>query len=103
MPTLPADDQGAADRGTGGALVGIAYANNGVEAQMIQGLLENGGIPSLLKPAGLDGSQGSFIGIRPGYGGGPQRVLVHADRAEQARSLLAETLVEDEEELAPEI
>jgi hypothetical protein len=29
--------------------------------------------------------------------------MVHANRAEQARALLAETLVEDEEEAAPEI
>jgi hypothetical protein len=43
--------------GAGGELVGVAYANDRVEAEMIRGLLENGGIPSLLQPVGLDGPQ----------------------------------------------
>ena len=72
---------------------------------MIHGLLENAGIPSLLQRAGLnvDGPQLGFGLATSGFGGGPQRVMVHANRAEQARALLAETLVEDEEEAWPEI
>lgn len=38
-----------------------------------------------------------------GFGGGPQRVMVHANRAEQARALLAETLVEGGEATLPEV
>jgi len=66
---------------------------------MIQGLLEGAGIPSLLRQVGLsvDGPRLGF-GHLPGFEGGPQRVMVHANRAEQARILLAETLVEDEYE-----
>ena len=64
---------------------------------MIHGLLENAGIPSLLEQAGLnvDGPQLGFGLLPRGFGGGPQRVLVHANRAERARALLGETLVED--------
>lgn len=66
---------------------------------MINGLLENAGIPSLLEQEGLsvDGPQLGFGLATRGFGGGPQRVMVHADRAAEARVLLAETLVEDEE------
>ena len=67
---------------------------------MIQGLLESAGIPSLLQQVGLnvDGPQLGFGLLQRGFGGGPQRVMVHANRAEQARALLTETLVEDERE-----
>jgi hypothetical protein len=88
-----------------GELVGVAYAKEWVEAEMIHGLLENAGIPSLLRPVGLnvDGPQ-LGVGLLPhGFGGGPQRVMVHANRAEQARALLAETLVEGEDETWSEI
>jgi hypothetical protein len=66
---------------------------------MIHGLLENAGIPSLLQQVGLnvDGPQLGFGLATRGFGGGPQRVMVHAHRAEEARALLAETLVEDGE------
>ena len=37
-----------------------------------------------------------------GFGGGPQRVFVHAARAQQARSLLAETLIESDDGGLPE-
>jgi hypothetical protein len=72
---------------------------------MIHGLLENAGIPSLLQQTGLnvDGPQLGFGLLPRGFGGGPQQVMVHANRAEQARALLAETLVEDGEEAPPEI
>ena len=72
---------------------------------MIHGLLENAGIPSLLQQVGLsvDGPQLGFGLATRGFGGGPQRVMVHANRAEQASALLAETLVEDEEAATPEI
>jgi hypothetical protein len=91
--------------GPRGELVGVAFARDRIEGEMIHGLLENAGIPSLLEQVGLnvDGPQLGFGLATRGFGGGPQRVMVHANRAEQARALLAETLVEDEEEAWPEV
>jgi hypothetical protein len=88
----------------GDELVQVAYANDPVEAEMIQGLLGGADIPSLLQPAGLNGAQVlSLAGLRPGYGGGTQRVMVRASQAGKAAALLAETMVEDEEASWPEI
>jgi hypothetical protein len=88
-----------------GELVGVAFAKDWVEGEMIHGLLENAGIPSLLQEVGLnvDGPQLGFGLLPRGFGGGPQRVMVHANRAEQARALLAKTLVEDGEEAWAEV
>jgi len=81
-----------------GELVEVAYAKDPAEAGMIQGLLENGGIPSVLQALGIDGPQLGFgVLVR-----NPQRVMVHANQAEKARALLAEALVEDEQEAWPE-
>jgi putative signal transducing protein len=91
--------------GTGGELVSVAYAEDWVQAEMIQGLLQNGDIPCLLQPAGMtvDGPGLGVSGVLSrGFGGGPQRVMVHANRGEEARALLAETLVEDDESSWPE-
>jgi hypothetical protein len=88
-----------------GELVKVAFAGDRIEGEMIHGLLENAGIPSLLEQEGLnvDGPQLGFGLATRGFGGGPQRVMVHANRAEQARVLLAETRVEDEEGALPEV
>jgi hypothetical protein len=90
---------------SGDELVKVAFARDRVEAELIHGLLENAGIPSLLEQAGLnvDGPQLGFGLANRGFGGGPQRVMVHAARAEQARTLLTETMVEDEEQTWPEV
>lgn len=81
-----------------GELVEVAYAKDPTEAGMLQGLLENRGIPSALQARGIDGPQLGF-GV---LAGSPQRVMVHANQAEKARALLAETLVEDEQAAWPE-
>jgi hypothetical protein len=83
-----------------GELVGVAFARDRIEGELIHGLLENAGIPSLLQQQGLsvDGPQLGFGLATRGFGGGSQRVMVHAHRAEEARALLAETRVEDGEE-----
>jgi hypothetical protein len=88
-----------------GDLVGIAFAKDQIEGQMIHGLLESAGIHSLLQQVGLnvDGPQLGFGLATRGFGGGPQRVMVHANQAERARALLAETLVEDGGEARPEV
>jgi hypothetical protein len=97
--------RGEDDGGAGGELVAVAFARDRIEGEMIHGLLENAGIPSLLEQAGLnvDGPQLGFGLATRGFGGGSQRVMVHANRAERASALLAETLVADGEETSPEI
>lgn len=84
----------------GRELVGVAFAKDRIEGDLIHGLLENAGIPSLLQQEGLgvDGPQLGFGLATRGFGGGPQRVMVHAHRAQEARALLAETLVDGGEE-----
>lgn len=58
-------------------LVGVAYANDRVEAEMIQGLLESAGVPSVLQPAGVDGPSLGIGWLNPGWevstGHGPVR------------------------------
>lgn len=76
-------------------LVGVAFANDLFEAEMIRELLNGAGIPSVLQQVGVDGALLGF-GL-PSPGGTSQRVMVRADQAEAARTLLAETLVQGEE------
>jgi hypothetical protein len=101
---IPPDDRGPAFADVGGErLVEVAYAANAAEGEMIQGLLLNEEIPSILQPVGLAGPQVGIGAFRSGWTGGSRRVMVHAGRAEEARTLLAETMVEDEEAAQPEI
>jgi hypothetical protein len=79
-----------------GELVQVAYADDPLEAEMIRGLLESGGIPALMGPRGMDGPMYGYGSLRPGFDGGGRRVMVGASRAEEARALLAKTLDENE-------
>lgn len=79
-----------------GELVQVAYADDPLEAEMIRGLLESGGIPALMGPRGMDGPMYGYGSLRPGFDGGMRRVMVGASRAEEARALLAKTLDESE-------
>jgi Putative prokaryotic signal transducing protein len=79
-----------------GELVGVAHANDRVEAEMIQGLLEGAGIPSFLQHVGIDGPQLGVGLLNPG--GGSRRVMVHAHQVEEASALLAQTFTENEPE-----
>ena len=54
---------------------------------------------SFLQPLGVNGPQ-LGIGLLPTN---PQRMMVHADQAEDARILLADTLVENEQGIWPEV
>lgn len=81
---------------SGGKLVGVAFANDRVEAEMIRGLLESAGIPSVLQPVGVDGPQIGIGWLNPD--GGSRRVMVRAAQAEEAHAVLGETLVENEQE-----
>ena len=67
-----------------GKLVKVAYAQQQAEAEMIQGLLSEHGIPSMLRrAAGFD--------VPDFLAAGPREVLVAEEVAEQAREVLAGT------------
>jgi hypothetical protein len=87
--------------GEPGELIDVAFAKDPIQAEMLQGLLADAGIASLLQPTGLSGLQMGLGRLYSGFGGGGQRVLVHAERLEQARELLEGTLVSDDEESWP--
>jgi ketol-acid reductoisomerase len=67
---------------SGGRLVKVAYALNQMEAEMIQGLLGEHGIPSMVQRT-VDNPE--FLAA------GPRQILVPEAAAEQAREVLAET------------
>lgn len=67
-----------------GRLVKVAYGQNQIEAEMIQGLLSEHGIPSMLKRApGFDNPD--FLAS------GPHHVLVPEAAVEDAREVLEGT------------
>ncbi len=61
---------------------------------MIRGLLESAGIPSAVQQLGIDGPLLGFGLLNPG--GGSRRIMVHANQAEAARAVLAESFVPGE-------
>ncbi|HEX3040490.1 MAG TPA: DUF2007 domain-containing protein [Solirubrobacterales bacterium] len=83
------DEGGGGGGGGGGDLVKVAFARNQAEAEMLQGLLGEAGIPSVLKR--------SFGFDNPDFlSSGPRDVMVNAGDAQRAKDLLAETMIEDE-------
>jgi Putative prokaryotic signal transducing protein len=86
-----------------GRFAQAAYAEEPVEAEMIQGLLEGAGIPSVLQSAGLNSGRLVTGSARPGYAHGPQRIMVHEEQAEQARAVVARALADNADEAWPEI
>lgn len=67
-----------------GKLVKVAFAQQQPEAEMIQGLLSEHGIPSMLRrAAGFD--------VPDFLAAGPREVLVAEELAEQAREVLEGT------------
>lgn len=86
-------DGGGGGGGGGDDLVKVAFARTQAEGEMLQGLLMEAGIPSV-----LNRSQG-FYSVS--YVPGPVDVMVAAHLAQRARDVLADTLLEDEaDELA---
>ena len=81
---------GGGGGGDGSRLVKVAFARTEPEAELIQGLLAEAGIPSVLHR------------ILPMAGGyympGPVDVMVAAEAAPRARQVLAETFVESEDQ-----
>lgn len=92
------DDEGGGGGGGGGGgkLVKVAFARTQPEAEMLQGLLREGGIPSVLRRSGgFDNPD--FLAA------GPHDVMVSAPAAKDARALLADTLVESETDERSEV
>ena len=82
------DEGGGGGGGGGGRLIKVGFARNVVEAEMLQGLLLDAGIPSILKrSAGFDNPD--FLAA------GPHDIWANAQHAKEARQLLEETLLED--------
>jgi hypothetical protein len=87
---------GGGGGGGGGDLVKVAFARNQAEAEMLQGLLGEAGIPSVLKR--------SFGFDNPDFlSSGPRDVMVNAGDAQRAKDLLAETMIEDEADEVAEL
>ena len=67
-----------------GKLIKVAYAQQQAEAEMIQGLLSEHGIPSMLRrAAGFD--------VPDFLAAGPREILVAEELVEQAREVLEGT------------
>lgn len=80
-------------------LVEIAFVGDEGEAMMIQALLEEHEIPSLQQQVAPSGPQLGYGLMNPG--GGARRVMVHAQRADRARALVAAARAEHEALLEP--
>lgn len=89
------DEGGGGGGGGGDDLVKVAFARTQAEGEMLQGLLSEAGIPSVLNRA-----QG-FYSVS--YVPGPVDVMVAAHLAPRAREVLADTLLEDEADEAREL
>jgi|SRR4051794_12836741 len=87
---------GGGGGGGGGKLIKVAFARNQPEAEMIQGLLRESGIQSVLKRSrGFDAPE--FLSA------GPHDVFVNSDLATKATELLADTMLESEGEERAEL
>lgn len=90
------DEGGGGGGGGGGKLIKVAFARNQVEAEMLQGLLAEAGIPSVLKR--------SFGFDNPDFmASGPRDVMVNEGAAKRAREVLAETMIESEDDERAEL
>jgi hypothetical protein len=90
------DEGGGGGGGGGGKLVKVGFARNQAEAEMLQGLLMESGIPSVLKrSSGFDNPD--FLAA------GPHDIWVNKEHGQAARDLLAETLTESESEEREEL
>lgn len=90
------DEGGGGGGGGGEDLVKVAFARNQVEGEMMQGLLSEAGIPSILKRSrGFDNPD--FLA------GGPHDVMVPEGAAKRAHEVLADTMIESEDEERAEL
>jgi hypothetical protein len=84
------DEGGGGGGGNGDRLVKVAFARTQPEGELIQGLLREADIPSVLWNA-MPLPSGTYMP-------GPVDVMVAADTAKRARQVLAETFVESEDQ-----
>ncbi len=90
------DEGGGGGGGGGGKLVKVGFARNQAEAEMLQALLLESDIPSILKRSGgFDAPE--FLAA------GPRDIWVNRGHADEARRVLAETLTESETEEREEL
>jgi Putative prokaryotic signal transducing protein len=89
-------DEGGGGGGGGGKLVKVGFARNQAEAEMLQALLLESDIPSILKRSGgFDAPE--FLAA------GPRDIWVNRGHADEARRILAETMTESEGEERSEV
>jgi Putative prokaryotic signal transducing protein len=85
------DGDGGGGGGGGGKLVKVGFARNQAEAEMLQALLQESRIPSVLKRSGgFDAPE--FLAA------GPRDIWVNKDHAQEARRILEETMTEGDDE-----
>jgi hypothetical protein len=91
------DEEGGGGGGGGdGDLVKVAFARNEIEGEMLQGLLAEAGIPSVLKRSlGFDNPD--FLSS------GPRDLMVNRSDAERAREVLSDVMIEDERDEVAEL
>jgi hypothetical protein len=88
--------EGGGGGGGEGDLVKVAFARTQPEAEMLQGLLTEAGIPSILKRTmGFDNPE--FLP------NGPRDVMVRAGDSMRAHEVLADVLIEDEQDEATKL
>jgi hypothetical protein len=85
------DEGGGGGGGGGGKLVKVGFARNQAEAEMLQGLLTEAGIPSILKRSGGFDNPDFLVA-------GPRDIWVNKEHAPEARRILEETMTESEGE-----
>jgi Putative prokaryotic signal transducing protein len=78
------EDEGGGGGGGGDRLVKVAFAPNQMEAEMIQGLLRDHGIESMLK-------RGPGFDVPEFLASGPRQVFVLESVADEAREVLEGT------------
>jgi hypothetical protein len=78
----PVDEGGGGGGGGGDRLVKVAFAPNQMEAEMIQGLLRDHGIESMLK-------RGPGFDVPEFFASGPRQIFVAEEAAGDARHVLA--------------
>ena len=90
------DEGGGGGGGGGGKLIKVGFARNQAEGEMLQALLLESDIPSVLKRSGgFDAPE--FLAA------GPRDIWVNRGHADDARRILSETLTESESEEREEL
>jgi hypothetical protein len=76
-----------------GDLVEVAFVGDEFQAEMIRALLDGEGIPSIQEQVTPSGPQLGYGLMNPH--GGARRVMVHAERADRARTLIEAASAEE--------